>query len=277
MTIDQWLKQAQHRLEQAGISTARLDALVMLNKTLDRDKAWLLSHSEVKISPRDQGILKNLLTQRIDHIPLAYLFGRTEFYGRDYKISPAVLEPRPESETMIDELKKLSLSPHQLRIADVGCGSGALGITAGLELANASLTLIDIDKKALEVARNNVDLFTMDAELRQQDILSGDTNNYTVLLCNLPYVPDDFKINRAAMHEPIIAIYGGPDGLDLYRRLFQQVKTRNSKPLYILCEALPPQHDQLQAIAAASNYQTTSKNDFIVVFKRTQKRANEAK
>lgn len=272
MQIHQWLKQAQRQLEQAGISTARLDALVLLQDTLKKDKSWLLAHPEAEISPSTAGRLKNLLNQRAQHIPLAYVRKKAEFYGRDYIISPAVLQPRPESETMIDELKKLAHLPKKPNIADIGCGSGALGITAKLELPEAVVTLVDIDEGALQVAQRNVDLFTIGVELRKQDLLASHNTPYDVLLCNLPYVPDDFQINRAALHEPRIAIFGGPDGLDVYRRLFEQVAVRPSKPLYILCEAMPPQHPKLQAIATQNDYKKHTINDFVVVFKRTPKR-----
>src|SRR3954469_15390619 len=107
MKIDQWLASATKKLEQAGIGTARLDALILLEDIIDKDRAWLLAHPEHEIPAAKIAKLEKLLNRRAGHEPLAYVRGRTEFYGREFFITPAVLEPRPESETMIDCLKEL--------------------------------------------------------------------------------------------------------------------------------------------------------------------------
>lgn len=271
MTINEWLESAERKLEQAGIGTARLDALVLLEDVTGIDRAKLLSEPETQISDAQAKKLKNVLNQRIRHIPLAYIRGKTEFYGREFLITPAVLEPRPESETMIDELKGLDNLPTRPLIADVGTGSGALGITAKLELPQAQVQLIDIDAKALKVAKTNVDKFTLRMDFLRNDLLDTTACHYDALLCNLPYVPDNFEVNTAALHEPRLAIFGGSDGLDVYRKLFEQIKNKLEQPLYILSESLPTQHRELELIANKSNYKLVRKNDFIQVFKRAQK------
>lgn len=270
MTVGEWLKQSEAALAKAGISTARLDAMILLEDTLGIDRAKILAEQEFVISAGKLTTLNNLLKKRGHHIPLAYLRGHTEFYGRDFLLTPAVLEPRPESEAMIDELKRLPDLPSQPLIADVGTGSGALGITAYLELDNATVELIDIDREALKVAKTNVDKFTLNLKLLESDLFQANQAEYDVLLCNLPYVPDRYVINTAAGHEPELAIFGGQDGLDLYRKLFNQVSQRQNKPLYILTESLPTQHKDLTAIGINCGYEMTSENDFIVVYKRTQ-------
>jgi release factor glutamine methyltransferase len=267
MTTGIWLAKSTQKLTQAGVGTARLDALVLLEDVTGRDRAWLLAHPEQEISADELAKLDKLLTRRATHEPLAYVRGRTEFYGRDFKITPAVLEPRPESETMIDLLKKLPDLPPKPMVADIGTGCGAIGITAALELTNIEIDLLEIDPKAIKVAKMNVDKFTLSISVIKSDLLDAAAKQYDVLLCNLPYVPDDFRINRAASHEPAIAIFGGADGLDLYRRLFQQINTLKNKPLYILTESLPPQHAALADIATVADYRLLKVDDFIQVFK----------
>jgi HemK-like putative methylase len=151
----------------------------------------------------------------------------------------------------------------------VGTGSGALGITAKLELPGASVELLDLDQEALGVAKTNVDLFTLDISVIQTDLLKGSSSNYDVLLCNLPYVPDDYEINTAALHEPRLAIFGGPDGLDLYRKLFKQTRNESSEVLYILTEALPYQHEQLQQIASQHGFSLAGAEGFIQIFEKS--------
>ncbi len=282
MNIGDWLAKATKKLEAAGIGTARLDALVLLEDVTGKDRGWLLANPEHELSPTQQAKLTKLLSQRAEHTPLAYVRGMTEFYGRNFVITPAVLEPRSESETMIDLLGQLSASgklgaktdensPKALKIADVGAGSGALGITAKLEFPegqNVAVDLLEVDPNALNVAKTNVDKHTTSISVIESDLLGQSGKDYDILLCNLPYVPDDHTVNQAALHEPRIAIFGGPDGLDLYRKLFQQVQQLKKQPLFILTESLPPQHEALAALAKRYSYQLDQTDDFIQVFRQ---------
>ncbi|HVI60793.1 MAG TPA: HemK/PrmC family methyltransferase [Candidatus Saccharimonadales bacterium] len=266
MRVKAWLKQAERKLFEAGIGTARLDALVLLEDVTGRDRAWLLARPDHKIASADQAVLTNLLNRRARHEPLAYVRKKTEFYGREFIITSAVLEPRPESETMLDRLKKLPKLPAKPQIADVGTGSGALGITAKLELPEAQVELLEIDPAALKVAQKNVDKYTIGISVIRSDLLDKSRQANHVLLCNLPYVPDGYQVNEAALREPKLAIFGGPDGLDVYRRLFDQVKKLPSRPLFILAESLPPQHRALAGLARAAGYRLAQSDDFIQVF-----------
>ncbi len=270
MRIDTWLQQATKKLEQAGVGTARLDALVLLEDVTGRDRTWLLAHPDHKISPTEQTKLTKLLSQRARHEPLAYLRKKTEFYGREFIITPAVLEPRPESETMIDRLKKLPNLPKSPGIADVGTGSGALGVTAKLELPEAQVELLEIDPQALLVAQKNVDKYTINISVTLSDLLSKSSQTNHVLLCNLPYVPESYQINPAALREPRLAIFGGSDGLDIYRKLFEQVENLQKRPLFILTESLPPQHEGLAKIAEKTGYKIFQTDDFIQVFRLSE-------
>lgn len=273
MTTEEWLTKATNQLTRAGIGSARLDCLILLEDETRKDRSWLLAHPEEVLDSKHEAILQKLLSKRERHVPLAYVRGKTEFYGHEFVVNDQVLEPRPETESMLELLKKLALMPQNkqfdarnARIADVGTGSGAIGISAAIELKNGHIDLIDIDSKALKVAKTNVDKFTLKLSLICSDLLAATDKDYQILLCNLPYVPDGFHINLAATHEPRLAIFGGLDGLDVYRHLFDQVKKLKLKPLYILTEALPPQHDELAALAAASGYKVDQVDGFVQAF-----------
>lgn len=280
MKISDWLANATKKLESVGISTARLDALVLLEDVVEKNRGYLLAHPESEISTSELLKLTNLLNQRSTHQPLAYIRGKTEFYGRTFIITSAVLEPRPESETIIELLKKYlrtpsasfgtSLIDKELLLADVGSGSGALGITAMLELSNLQVDLFDIDENALKVSKSNVDLFTLSINSYLSDMITDSDKDYAILLCNLPYVPDDYRVNQAATMEPRLAIFGGYDGLELYRKLFNQLMKRKHKPLLILTESFPSQHIILSAIAYDAGYLLIDSDDFIQVFTKTR-------
>lgn len=278
------LQSAHHQLELAGIETARLDALILLEYVMGLDRARILAEPEQELTKAQEAKLKKLLNRRVEHEPLAYVRRKTEFYGREFVITPAVLEPRPESETMIDLLRELAttgmldifkskndgIEAKTMYLADVGTGSGALGITAKLELSGTfqvAVDLLDIDPNAMKVAKINVDKYTTDVVVLMSDLLTQTKQYYDILLCNLPYVPDDYEINKAARHEPSIALFGGPDGLDLYRKLFKHIATLPKRPLYILSESLPAQHSRLNLIAEAVGYELVKSDDFIQVFR----------
>ncbi len=274
MNIGNFIKVAQNKLKAADIATARLDTLVLLEDTLGINRARLLAEPDTELTAKQQAKLKKLLNRRAQHEPLAYIRGHSEFYGRDFVITSAVLEPRPESETIIDLFKELVLDEalgqkdnNIIRLADVGTGSGALGITTALEVPNCVVDLLDIDQKALKIAKINVDKFTLGLSIIRSDLLESSAKNYDVLLCNLPYVPDKYKINQAASFEPKLALFAGPDGLDLYRKLFRQIQDLTHRPLYLLIEALPQQHTDLQQIASQASYKLQKTDDFIQLFK----------
>jgi release factor glutamine methyltransferase len=173
MTVDSYLKSSLTLLKSNNVDTARLDTLVLMEHVLGINRAKLLVELDMEISPKHIKVLDQLVNKRAMHIPIAQLLNRAEFYGRLFQIDESVLVPRPESETIIDLLLELTksdqylsnklisgpdlnrqkdgessmrFSTRSLRIADVGTGSGALGITAKLELKNVEIDLIDSQK-----------------------------------------------------------------------------------------------------------------------------------
>jgi release factor glutamine methyltransferase len=266
VTAGEFVKQATLQLKKAGIGSARLDCLILLEDTTHHDRAWLLAHPEYKLTTHQLNKLNKQIDLRQKHQPLAYIRGMTEFYGRNFRLNKRVLEPRIESETMIDMLKKLPL-PKNPKIADVGTGCGAIGITAALEIHPSTVDLYDIDSNALAVARHNEHMHELKLDIHKRDLLNRPIRpHYDVILANLPYVPNRWHINEAAMQEPRIAIFGGKDGLDLYRRLFEQLSKMEPKPKFVLTEALPPQHQNLSEVAAEYGFSLHSAADFIQVF-----------
>ena len=265
MTLGRLLKTSGHKLKLAGISSARLDTLILLEDMMHKDRAWILANSEHEMSDALARRLERKLERRARHVPLAYIRGFTEFYGRRFRVNRHVLEPRPESETMIELLKSLRL-PAKPAIADIGTGNGAIGITTALEFPNSIVDLYDISAGCVAVAKHNVHLHELHLHVRKMNLLSRPLRPYDVILANMPYVPEHWQINEAALHEPKIAIFGGKDGLDVYRKLFAQLHRFTWQPKYVLTEALPPQHDNLANIANQKGFKLLKSDDFIQVF-----------
>lgn len=272
-----WLDSSTALLKKAGIGTARLDCLVLLEDELGKDRSYLLAHPEHHFQEPSLERLDSKLHRRIKHEPLAYIRGKSEFYGREFYVDRRVLEPRPESETMIELLKqlvsRLETQDSRLKVVDVGTGSGALAITAKIELPETEVMATDIDPKCLAIARKNAKKYNAKIKFHRGDLLEPlrlGTRDWgletTIVMANLPYVPARHHINKAASHEPAMAIYGGGDGLALYRRLFGQMSARYAKPRYVLTEALPYLHAELQLIAENAGFRLHRHEDFIQVF-----------
>jgi release factor glutamine methyltransferase len=266
MSVKDFLAEATKQLADAGIETARLDVLVLLEDELGQNRASVLAHDDSQLTTAQTAQLHKKIMQRATHVPLAYIRGRVAFYGRDFIVSEHVLVPRPESEMIIELLKKLPLShPH---IADIGTGSGCLAITAALELPSATVVAYDIDSPALAVAARNAKLLHATVQCRQSDLLQQVDEHYDVLLANLPYVPELFAINKAAMFEPKLALFSGADGLDLFKRFWQEVVTKAESPQYIITESLPGQHHAVAMLARNAGYILYAAKDLVQAFER---------
>lgn len=258
MTIQDFLKQNVELLSSHGIDTARLDCLVLLSDVLNNNIAHILAHPEVLISDNHRLLLEGFIKRRLKHEPLAYIRKHSEFYGYKFYVNHNVLVPRPESESIISLLLE-QVGKKEVTIIDVGTGSGALAITAKLLLPETHVLATDLYDACLQVASHNARMLDTSLTLLQSNLLESLPSTFfeqdIVLLCNLPYVPKDFPINAAAAHEPATALFGGKDGLDLYRLLFDQVRkfAQKNYELAVITEALPQQHNDLALIANARN------------------------
>jgi len=270
--VANWLTAHTHILRQAGIESARLDCLILLEDVTGQGRAHLLAHADLVLSSSQVSILNKSVVQRVRHIPLAYIRGRVVFYGRDFVVNKHVLVPRPESEDVINLLLDVpKLSPNPV-IADVGTGSGCLGITAALELPKARVFLFDISPEALAVAQKNAQLHRVSVHCQQQSLLGApyeQIQQLDVVLANLPYVPDDYPINQAATFEPKLALFSGTDGLEHYRTFWRQVSTLHRQPAYVIAESLPEQHPALVQLAAKAGYKLGKVQGYVQRFQRS--------
>ena len=185
-TISFWLKNAAKSLKDAGIPSARLDAELILANTLRKNRTYLHAHLDEEIDPRRVDIANARLDLRLDRVPMAYILGYKEFYGRKFAVSPAVLVPRPESEDMISLFLDATAGEIEQKVLiDVGTGSGCLGITAALERTNISVILSDISKDALRITEKNADDHRARVKIQQQSLLNGQLEPVDYIFANL--------------------------------------------------------------------------------------------
>ncbi len=268
--IREWLSGATEELRPVDIPTPRLDSELILAYVLDVDRTWLHAHSEDTIPAAIAHKANALLRERTKRTPLSYLTGKKEFYGRQFIVNSDVLIPRPESETLIDLAKKYKLTG---RILDVGCGSGALGVTLALECP-ISLTLSDISYKALQVARKNAQLLgASPVRYIHTDLLGHWLSHqkpkpFDAIVANLPYVDKTWERSPETDHEPALALFADNRGLHLINQLIEQTPRLLRNGGYLLLEADPEQHTSIITHAKKSGLVLKTAQDYIVVLKR---------
>jgi release factor glutamine methyltransferase len=265
MTISSWLMATMKKLGEAGVDSPRRDALVLLEDTLDKDRSWVLAHTDSEIKKNDLEHVNSLVDRRIQREPLAYIRGKAWFYGRFFEVNPDVLIPRPESETIIDIAKELAPTT----IVDVGTGSGCLAITLALELPEAHVSATDVSHEAIEIARANTYHHKARIEIHNTYLLEGllDQHSPDLIVANLPYVPDDFVVSPEVESEPKLAIYAGQDGMDSYRSLWAQLSTSHHNPKFVITESLETQHSKMNELAVKSGYRLAHTEHLIQLWK----------
>lgn len=264
--IRDWLQSATQQLTAHNIQTARLDAEIILAHTVHRSRTFLHAHGEDLIEPRLREIADARLALRGDRTPIAYIIGHREFYGRQFRVTPATLIPRPESETFIDLLNELlaSSSGKPKKLVDVGTGSGILGITAKLEHPSLDVTLLDISRHALKVAETNAKLLDADVAIIHSDLLANYPPVADIIVANLPYVDPSWERSPETDHEPELALFAKDDGLQLINTLIAQARSHLTPGSYLLLEADPRQHTTIVDSASAHGFALREIRGFIV-------------
>ena len=275
MRLDEWLAQAKNQIDA-------LDAELIAVKTLaprGTDRSWLVAHDDELVNEPQQAKLTKMLKKRQSGMPLAYILGEKEFYGRKFEVTPDVLIPRPETEVLIELIKDLPLNM-QPNFLEIGTGSGCIAVTLALEFPQSYVLATDISVPALDVAYRNNLIHEGRVEFLQSNLLRNvapDEGRFDVLVANLPYVDPswEFLQPKTLVYEPDQALYVRAEGgLALYRRLFRELKLRQGKDgfavNYVVVEADPCQHQNLIKIAEQQDLIHLKTQDYGLVFQRRQ-------
>ncbi|HEU4327586.1 MAG TPA: peptide chain release factor N(5)-glutamine methyltransferase [Roseiflexaceae bacterium] len=221
MTVARALVWASSTL--AGSSpSARLDAELLLAHTLGWSRARVLAEGRIALDAAQQARFAALVERRAALEPVAYLIGQREFYGLVFEVTPAVLVPRPETELLVERALELARTlPPDALIADIGAGSGAIAVALAVHLPQARISAVDLSPEALAVAGRNAARHGVAGRVRllQGDLLGPLDAPVDLLVSNPPYTVLAEIDEGVRRHEPHLALDGGPDGLDLYRRL----------------------------------------------------------
>jgi len=250
------IQETHQKLEAAGIPDARLEAEVLVMNAMHLARQNVFAEQDTELTGQQQSALDAFLVRRFQREPLAYILGQREFYGINVVLTPAVLIPRPETEGLVEHalfMALMGMESTELVIVDVGTGSGAIAINLAIHLPAAKIFAVDVEDAVLDVAAYNVQAHGVAdrVNLAIGDLLDAVPEPIDLIVANLPYIPTDRipTLQPEVQQEPVIALDGGPDGLDLIRRLLVQAEDKLKPSGIILLEMDPDQVPVVQELA----------------------------
>jgi release factor glutamine methyltransferase len=242
-------------LRKHGSESPRLEAEILLAFARGCPRIQLYVQYNELLTDDQRTVMRDLVKRRAQAEPVAYLVGHREFFALDFRVTPDVLIPRPETETLVLQLIAAAKSRPNPRILDVGTGSGCIAVAAAVNVPGASVTAIDISPRALAVANDNATRHAVAGRIRflEGDLLAplSSEDRFDLIVSNPPYVtdgematlPDDIRL-----HEPPLALRAGPNGLDVISRLIAEALEHLSAGGVLLIEMSPEQSAAVGAL-----------------------------
>ncbi len=236
-TVLELIRWTHGHFERNGVPTPRLDAELLLGHVLGKPRIELYTSFDRDVGNAERADFRELVRRRADErVPVSYLTGVREFWSLPFKVTPEVLIPRPDSETLV----RVALEMAPRRICEVGTGSGCLAAALASELPEAQILALDCSPGALEVARANLAELGLEGrvELLLSDGLAAARGPFDLVLSNPPYIPSAELpgLGPEVGHEPPLALDGGPDGLDVLRRLIGEAPECLARPGWLALE-----------------------------------------
>ena len=256
-SIEQLLKTAQSLFTEHGIDTARLDAEILLARILDKPRSYLMTWPENVPSDEEAAQFHLWTARRAKSEPVAYILGDQEFYGHLFKVSPAVLIPRPETEHLVEKALEWCRAGGLTapKILDLCTGSGCVGLTLALELPGASVTLSDLSPEALDIATANAGTHGLQNRVH---LIEGDLfqplspgEPFDLVLANPPYVEESFRAEMqkdVLDYEPHMALFAADDGLSMIRQIIEQAPRFLKQPGLVAMEIGAGQSSRVRSL-----------------------------
>ena len=248
------LSWTQRRFGERGITSARLDAEVLLAHVLGTSRVALYTGFDKPLHEKELAAYRELIRRRLAGEPIAYLVGEQEFWSLPLAVDARVLIPRRDTETLIETAVRLA--PGARRFADIGTGSGAIALALLKELPEATAVAVDASEDALAVARANAERHGLAARLQlvRGDLVAPLDGGYDLVVSNPPYVPrgDLAGLAPEVRREPVSALDGGADGLDVLRRLIPAARGKLAHGGWLVVEHGFDQGPAVRALFAAA-------------------------
>ena len=256
------LRGAESYLTERGVENPRLNAEHLLAHALGLKRMELYLQFDRQLTDAERAPLRETVKRRGAREPLQHILGTAEFHGRSFACDKRALIPRPETEQLVEialEVVKDKTSP---QILDIGTGSGVIALTIALELPAAEVHAVDLSTDALALAAENAARhgLTERVGFHKADLLPPDETRFDLIIANLPYIPADeiASLSPEVRHDPVTALDGGPDGLDLIRRLIEAAPGRLTPGAALLLEISAGQGDAVNTLLTDRKFRDIS-------------------
>ncbi|HEU4714058.1 MAG TPA: peptide chain release factor N(5)-glutamine methyltransferase [Pyrinomonadaceae bacterium] len=247
------LKEAAQTLREAGVAEARREAGSLLSFVIAKDRTFLISHAEDLVNDADLQRFRDAVTRRAAGEPLQYITGVQDFFGREFRVTPDVLIPRPETELLVEAALEVIADTATPMICDVGTGSGCIAVTLLCERDDARAIAVDVSDAALAVAAENARRHGVAERIvfAISDCFDAVDSKFDLIVSNPPYVSAgalDGLQREVRDHEPLVALSPGADGLSVIRRLLADAPAFLKKSGYLIMEIGFDQGEKVQAL-----------------------------
>ncbi len=239
-------------LDAAGVGDSRMEAGSLLAHVLGRDRTFIIAHAEDPLTDEQMGLFRRFVGRRAQGEPLQYITGLQEFFKLEFEVTPDVLIPRPETEIIVETARELLRDEARPFMADIGTGSGCIVISLLNELPEARAVAADTSPLALRVARRNAERHGVIDRLMlmESDCLSAlePAGQFSLIASNPPYISDNERnaMQREVLYEPAAALFAGPDGLAIIRRLLRDSSLFLQREGYLVFEIGFAQHEAVK-------------------------------
>jgi release factor glutamine methyltransferase len=230
MNIGEILIKSYGTLKKVGIESYILDSQLLLSKVLNVDKLFIMINRSFELNTNQENEFIRLIELRENKMPVNYILSNCEFMGMNFIVRPGVLIPRPDTEVLVEHVIELINKRAYTKVCDVCSGSGAIGIAIGEFVKEARVTLYDISREAVALSKSNIERFNLSSRVSEEfsDLLQvaiNENKKFQVIVSNPPYIRDEViptLMEDVKNYEPYLALSGGEDGLDFYRRITKQ-------------------------------------------------------
>lgn len=295
MTIKEFIKNASEMLKEAKIETPALEVGVILCHALNCDRAYLYSHDDRLLKESELAELNSVIKRRCEKEPLQYILGETEFMSLDFRVTPAVLIPRQDTEVLVEKcielVKNLNSSPKKalpyavdssdtcsgstetgqqmVKVLDICTGSGCIAVSIAYYCPQSEVVACDISGDALAIAKINAEKAGVHSRMcfRQGDLFSAldGGQRFQLIVSNPPYIESETVLqldSQVRQHEPVIALDGGADGLDFYRKIIDTAPDFLVDKGYLALEIGYNQSEGVKSLMETSFEQVTVLKDY---------------
>ena len=256
MNIKEALEYGINLLKENKIEEPILKSRIILAILLNKNKEYLILHESVVLENKILEKYKQSIGKLLNHIPLQYITNKQEFMGLDFYVDENVLIPQPDTEILVEEVINIIKKENKINVLDLCTGSGAIGISIAKNIENVNLVLSDISNKALMIAKTNYNrLVRTDFNLKggqsikfiESDIFQNIKRKFDIIVSNPPYIKSNIikTLEEEVKHEPKIALDGGKDGLEFYKKIIKEAYNFLNKDGYLCLEIGYDQKDEV--------------------------------